>query len=86
MTKYIVELRANKPNSTEADKPEAYLGKREVPCTHPDHPDEMDAVTCGVNKREAATEYDTIGHARNDLNAMPDAFFDRYWPNIVEVA
>ncbi len=79
---YIVELRDNRPGSTEADEPSAYLGAREVEDGHPDGP--TVAVTA-ISKREAATRYHNEHEARNDLRNLSDAFFDRYWPSVVGV-
>ncbi len=86
MGKFIVELRSNKPNVTEADEPEAWLGTVGRKSTHPDYPDDVDEIPAPVGKREAATEFHNEREAKNVLNRLPDAFFDRYWSLTVEVA
>lgn len=83
MAKFIVELRNNRPGYDESQPPEAYLGTKEVEDGHPEGPK---TVSVPRTDRNRATEYETEGRAKYDLDRLPDAFFDRYAVKIVDVA
>lgn len=70
MPKYIVELRKNDFNVTEADPVEGYLG-----LVH--RGDRLSPAVGCVKDRSCALVYDT----RN----LSDEFFDRYFLTVVEV-
>lgn len=78
MAKFVVELRPNRPNVTESDPAEAFLGTRT---------DDEGREQC-VPWRDVgrATVYESKGAAERDLKRLPDAFFDRYFATVVDVS
>ncbi len=80
MGKFIVELRNNHRSTEETDSPEAYLGT-----VMREYGETAVEVAAPVRSREGATEFHNEREAKNALNRLPDAFFDRYWPLTVEV-
>ena len=79
MPNFIVELRDNKFGVTEQDAPSAYFGLREV-CD-----EEYSYLRAVVaRKHEDVMDFESESDAKSALKKMPDEFFDRYWPTIVE--